>query len=273
MNMRFTVLISVYSRDKEELLIDAIDSIICQTLKPTEIVLVKDGQLTNELNGVIEQYSFLYPNLFKVISLNKNVGLGTALRIGLKHCSYEYVARMDADDISKPNRFEKLVFFAHKYPNVDLIGSWIEEFKDNNKGNILYRKVPEFLPDILNRSKWRSPVNHVSVLFKKSSVLQSGSYQHFPLLEDYYLWFRMLKHNCVFYNIQESLVQVRVGSDMIGRRWGIKYLLTEYKLFWYMYKEGFINIWVMFANQVIRLPLRLFPKIILHQFYNSFLRN
>ena len=104
--MQFSVLLSLYYKEKGEYLRQSLDSIFNQTLKPDEVILVEDGPLTEALYEVLSEYSNIYSN-FKIVRLEKNGGLGNALNIGLAHCSFDLVARMDTDDIAKPDRFEK----------------------------------------------------------------------------------------------------------------------------------------------------------------------
>lgn len=167
-----------------------------------------------------------YPYL-KVLSLVTNRGLGKALNEGLKYCSHELVARMDTDDIAMPERFEKQLAVFKKYPDIDVVGAWINEFEDNVSNIKSVRKLPELPDDIRQFAKRRNPINHPVVMFRKSAVLAAGGYRHFPLFEDYYLWIRMLMNGAKFYNIQESLLYFRFSSEMFKRRGGWKYMINE----------------------------------------------
>ena len=219
---KFSVLMSVYYKEKPEYLKQAIDSILDQTLKPSEFVIIEDGPLTDELNECLEDYS-KKNKIIKLVKLDKNQGLGKALNEGLKHCSYEYVARMDSDDISFTNRFEKqMKVFANT--DVDVVGSNIVEYDESMKNITSERIVPEYNKDIQKRAKKRNPMNHMTVAYKKDAVVKSGNYQDMQYFEDYYLWARMINNNYNFYNIQESLVKVRGGNDMIKRRGGKTYI-------------------------------------------------
>jgi len=222
----FSVLISTYYKDDSKQLKNSLDSIIHQSVLPGEIVLIKDGPLTNDLNKVIEDFDIQY-SFFKIITLPVNKGLGNALAIGLEECSYELVARMDADDISKYDRFEKQLQIFQQFPDIDVVSAWIEEFEDNISNIISIKKLPEYHGDIYKYAKKRCPVNHPVVMFKKQSVINSGNYVNFPLFEDYFLWIRMLQKGAKFYNIQESLLYFRFSPAMFKRRGGIKYAFRE----------------------------------------------
>lgn len=220
--MQFSVLMSVYKSDKAEEVANALDSILNQTLKPYQIVLVLDGPLTDALNVTIEQYS-TENSIIDVVPLEKNVGLGKALSVGLIHCSYEYIARMDSDDFSLPDRFEKQVSFLEAHPEIDVLGGQIAEYDSKMENALAVRTVPKSMEEISKRMKIRNGMNHVTVMYKRSSVLNAGNYQHCPYFEDYYLWCRMLKAGYKFHNLDSVLVNVRTGEGMYQRRGGKAY--------------------------------------------------
>lgn len=269
--MNFSVLISVYKKEKPSFLEDCLNSIFMQTLCPTEVVLVKDGPLTPELDDVIRKYVDLV-NL-KIISLEYNSGLGIALSKGLECCSYEIVARMDTDDIAKHNRFEKQIAIFKQMPNVDVVGTWIDEFVGENINNIVsVRKLPEVSNDIYSFSKKRNPINHPTVMFKKSAVLAVGGYQDFPLFEDYYLWIRMLVKGYNFYNIPQSLLYFRTSSDVYKRRGGWSYAINEWRLRRKMLYLNLISRSEFWREMPLRFLIRIVPSFVRRYFYLSFLR-
>ncbi len=191
--MLFSVLMSLYAKEHPEFLYRSLQSIWDkQTLKPAEIVLVKDGPLTPELERVISDFQTRTP--LKVVALSKNQGLGKALNAWLQACSYDLVARMDTDDISKPERFERQVSVFEKHPEFSLVGAWIEEFIDAKEHIVAVRKVPERHEEIYSFAK----SNHPVVMFRKTAVLRCGNYRHCISYEDYYLWVRMLANGCLF---------------------------------------------------------------------------
>ena len=187
----FSVLLSLYHKESALFLHQSLESVFAQTLLPTEVILVEDGPLSEELHAVVKEFMDRYLEL-KVIPLVENQGLGKALNEGLKHCSYDIVARMDTDDVAKPDRFEKQLAIFQEHPEVDVVGAWIDEFEGAVSNVLSVRKVPKDQEDILRFAKGRCPVNHPVVMFRKSAVLKAGGYKHFPLFEDYYLWVRML---------------------------------------------------------------------------------
>ncbi len=269
---KFSVLISVYYKETPEFFEQALYSVFNQTQQPTEVVIVKDGVLTPALDEVLDFFYKKYPAQIKIVALSENGGLGNALNKGLDECSYELVARMDSDDICVPDRFEKLLKAVELHPEAHVIGSWIDEFIGSQDNVVSVRKLPENHKEIVEYSKYRSPLNHVSVMFKKSEVLKSGSYQDFPLMEDYYLWIRMLSNGAIFYNLQESLVLVRNSNDMYNRRGGLKYAKTEVRFFNYMYKIHYIGLFLLITNICIRFTMRAIPNQLRKQIYLKTLR-
>lgn len=270
--MKFSVLCSVYFKEKPEYLKGAIDSIINQTVKPSEIVLVKDGKLTKELDKIINDYDASNYGLFKIITLEKNVGLGEALRIGVNSCSNEIIARMDTDDICVPDRFEKQIKFLAKHPEVDLVGSYISEFEDNINNIIALRKVPVTVEEVNAFAKTRNPLNHMTVMYKKSSIISVGNYKSFLWNEDYYLWVRLINNNKKIMNIPEPLVYARAGSEMYQRRGGLKYVKNEVRLQKEFLNMGFINLPKFISNVTKRTIVRVVPNNLRSYIYRKFLR-
>lgn len=264
---KFSVLMSIYQKEKAEYFDRAMLSIWDeQTIKPNEIILVQDGKLTNELYSSIESWKNKLGEILKIISLEKNVGLGDALNIGLKNCSYEIVARMDTDDISLPNRFEKQLKTFETY-EIDICSSWVSEFEGDEKNIISYRQVPELQADIVNYFKMRNGINHPAVMYKKAIVEKSDGYQKMIGFEDYFLWARMIMNGARFYNIQEPLVHMRAGYNQLERRSGFKYAIEEIKFLDKLRKMGFLNTFEFTRNVTIRFSARLMPKKMLQQLY------
>ena len=229
--MEFSVLMSVYIKEKPEFLERALESIYNQTLKPKEVILVKDGLLTEELETIIskEIRKFNKSNIdFTCIQLEKNMGLGTALQTGLEKCYCDYITRMDSDDIAVSDRFEKQVNYIKKNPQISVVGGYINEFIEEGK-IIRTKTMPLKYKELYKYGKYRNPLNHMTVLFRKKDVIDSGGYQPMKGLEDYYLWSRMLAKGYKISNIDKVLVNARLG-DFSNRRGGIGYFLTYVKL-------------------------------------------
>lgn len=253
---------AVYHKDHPGYFDLSIQSMLNQSVKSDDFVIICDGPLNDQLNQIIDKYVFSNPEI-NVIRLEKNVGLGNALNHALPYCKNELVARMDSDDISHLNRCEQQLKCFHEHPEYSIIGGTINEFDMEYQDHLSTRKLPEFHEDIVTFSKKRNPFNHPSVMFKKSAVMDAGNYQPFHLYEDYYLWIRMLLKGYKGYNIQSVLLDMRAGIEMIRRRGGYsyfkagkkfqKYLLTQKHIGKYQYLK---NIVIRFVSQVL-LPSRL----------------
>lgn len=257
---RYSVLMSVYHKEKPEYLLQAIESIQAQTLPTDDFVLVCDGPLNLELDAVITSKQQEMGDALNVVRLAKNGGLGNALNEGIKHCKNELIARMDSDDIAYPDRCEKQITVFDTHPDVSICSGVVEEFTFDPDVVDAKRVPPETNDEIMEFAKKRNPFNHPCVMYKKSAVESVGSYQDFYLLEDYYLWLRMLMAGYRGYNIQEPLLHMRAGSDMYLRRAGWKYAKTQAKLFKYMKDSGFIGNGRYIKSCVIRSGSALAPN-------------
>lgn len=269
--IKFSVLLSVYKNEKPEYLIECFKSIYDnQELKPNEIVLVQDGPLTDELYEVIKKLKNQLKNILKIVPIEKNVRLGNALRIGIEKCSNEIIARMDTDDIAYPDRFKKQIEYLKKYPQTDILGSYMDEFIDNIDNIIAIKTAP--LKDFKNYMKLRDPVNHPSVIFKKSKVIEAGNYIEILYNEDSYLWGRMLANNCQFANIDESLIYFRVNDDTYKRRGGLQYVKAEIQLQKEFLKLGIVTKLEFMRNIIIKNIVRVIPNKLRKKVYLTILR-
>lgn len=272
MRDNFNVLMSVYSKDSPKYFSDALQSIYkLQTVKPAEIVLVKDGPLCSELEEVIRNFSANYQGILTLVSLKQNAGLGNALKEGMKHCKYDWIARMDSDDLSDPKRFEKQMSYLEENPDIDILGGWICEFGDNPKICVKEKRVPGSYSEIAKYAKYRNPMNHVTVVFRKSAVEVAGGYKPMNGFEDYYLWMRMLISGNTFANLEEIVVKVRAGREMIRRRQGWQYTKDEWKLEKEAWRIGFWSSFDLLKNLFVRILPRLMPLFMVEKLYN-FLR-
>lgn len=269
--MNFSVLISVYRKEKPEYLRASLDSIFNQTLQPDEVVLVEDGPLRKELYEVSEEFANSYPN-FKRVPLPENQGLGKALNEGLKHCPFDLIARMDSDDIAMSDRFEKQVKFMEDYPDIDACSSWIEEFIGSPDNVVSVCKVPETPEECVNFIKRRNPMNHPAVMFRKSAVERAGGYRHFPLFEDWYLWARMVANGSKIANIQEPLLFFRTSPDMFRRRGGWKYAVTSAKFQHELHRLGIISAMTAVQSSLLRGVVYVMPNYVRKLIYTKILR-
>lgn len=247
---KFSVLMSLYLKEKPEYLNEALKSVINQTVKPNEIVIVYDGPITTELKSVIKQYVSNNPGLIKIIDNPENKGLGLALADGVPQCTYELIARMDTDDICRKDRFEKQLEEFVKDPRLDICGSHILEFEEKEENIVARRRVPLVDKDIKEYQKRRDGFNHMSVMFKKKSVLAAGNYQSCLLMEDTLLWANMFMNGAKGKNIDDYLVYVRIGKDMYERRGGFDYYKKYKAGRRKVYETGYIS-WVDYKMTLI----------------------
>lgn len=269
----YSVLMAVYSKENPAWLKLAIESMQTQTLPTSDFVLVCDGPLTPELDGVIAEKRRQMGETLTVVRLEKNMGLGNALNEGIRHCRNDLVARMDSDDIACLDRCEKQVAVFNEHPEVSICSGTILEFSETPEDADRRRMLPEGNEAIREFAKRRSPFNHPCVMYKKSAVEAVGSYQHFYRLEDYYLWIRMLMAGYEGYNIQEPLLYMRAGTSMYKRRAGWRYAKTQIELFRFMWKQGFINAWQYAESCIIRSSSALSPNWLRKYMYITFLRS
>lgn len=247
----------VYIKDNPEWFKTAVESILNQTMKPSEVVLVVDGPVNAQLDAVITHYE--NNPIFRVVRLPENVGHGKARRAGLTHCRYELVALMDADDISASNRFEKQLEMFEADESLAIVGSNITEFVGEPENIVGARVVETDDAAIKADMKARCPMNQVTVMFRKSAVDKVGGYMDWFNEEDYYLWLRMYLDGARFANLPDYLVNVRVGKEMYQRRGGKKYFLSEAKLQKYMYDNKVIG----FIDFIVNVGKRFIVQIVL----------
>ncbi|MFD1805613.1 glycosyltransferase [Pasteurella oralis] len=265
--MKFSVLMSLYVKENPQYLRECFVSLQTQTLPATEVVLVFDGPVTTELDNVVQEFLTLLP--IKLVKLPQNLGLGKALNEGLLHCSYDWVFRMDTDDICVPTRFEQQMAYIQTHSDTIIVGGQIAEFGQSIKDIVSYRRVPTTHDDIVKFTQQRCPFNHMTVAYQKEAVLACGGYQ--DLQEDYYLWIKMVATGKKVANLAEVLVYARVGNGMVGRRRGLAQAQAEWRLFQLKHRlklQSFISGLFTF---ILRALPRLLPTSLLQIVY-QFLR-
>lgn len=268
--MLLSVLMPVYHKESPVHLRQSLDSLAAQTVPADEVVIVEDGPLGEPLDAIIAAYK---KNLSIVsLRLPVHVGLGAALRAGLYICRGEYVARMDADDICVPDRFERQMNFLECNREVDVVGSAIAEFEQDCSAPRAIRLLPAAGPALLRFAKSRTPMNHVTVVFRKASVVAAGNYESCHGFEDYHLWARMLTLGYRLHNMKDILVYARCGNGMQGRRGGLAYLKGEIEFQSFLRKMGLLDASGSIWNILMRGPIRLAPDSVRSLCYSLFLR-
>ena len=196
--MKYTVLSTVYERDKVDWLKQSIDSMLQQTIQPSEYLLLVDGPVSSDIRNFLLSYKRKFKQV-KVIFFEKNRGLGPTLKDGVEMAKYEYIARMDSDDIAVKDRCEKQLLTFLMNPKLDIVGGNVAEFMEDISHICSYRILPESDPAIKKFARRRNPFNHPSVMFKKNTILKAGNYRERHLCEDYDLWARLIINNAQCY--------------------------------------------------------------------------
>lgn len=269
----YSVLMSVYCKENPEYFKIAIDSMLAQSVKPADFVIVCDGELTKEINLVLSEFTNNYPDLFNIVRLKENIGLGPALKVGLDNCKCEFVARMDTDDISLPNRMEVQLQAIENHPEASVIGGQISEFLNNPDEIIDYRLVPLTFEEIYQRAKVRNPMNHVTVVYRKSHIQAVGSYTDAPGFEDYRLWIALMASGKKLVNIEDVCCNVRVGDGVYKRRGGIGYFKYTWNMEKYLREKKMISLWQFWKNTSVRfVGTVLCPNFVRKYFFKKLMR-
>ena len=268
----YSFLMSVYIKEKPEYLVQSIESMLNQTVMPMEIILIEDGSLTDDLYKVIKKYKSEYGNIFNVISLKENVGLGKALNIGIKKCKTELIARMDSDDICLRERCEKQLAEFEKNPELDIVGTQISEFLNDPDNIVSSRIVPETQNEIIEFAKRRSPFNHPTVMYKKTSVLKAGGYSGYGRKEDLELFVKMVNSGFNVMNIGEALLLYRTSDDNLKRRKTWQNCIEYIKIMFGFYKKGYIGNSDMLYVFVGQMTMFLTPEWLLKHLNKKLLR-
>lgn len=264
----FSLLMPVYVGDRPEFLRRAFDSSTREQHRPpAEVVLVQDGPVSHDLETLLAELVRMSPVPVTLVRLTDNVGLGEALEAGLAACAHEVVARMDADDVSLPERF------ALQLPDIeagaDLVGTALLEI-GCGEHDIVGRRVPPTSPALIARTaRLHDPFNHPTVVYRRSAVAAAGGYERLPLMEDYWLFARMIQSGCRTANRAEPLVMYRVGAGAYQRRGGLRLLRAELVLQWRFVRSGFTTPLQFTRNVVIRGLYRLVPGVVRRPFYRS----
>lgn len=274
--MGISVLMSVYKKEKPEYLKAALQSVINQTMQPDEILVIKDGPLTTELEDVLMDALRQLKDTGSKINLRtyqfeENVQLGRALRKGVELCEHDFVARMDTDDIACPDRLQKQYAYMMLHPRVAALGGYIEEFCDDNSFSNV-KTMPIGLKELRSYARFRNPLNHMTVMFRRDAILEAGNYRHYPFLEDYDLWGRVLANGYQLDNLPEVLVRARVGNELYGRRGGFDYCKRYLGLRSEQRKLGITNWLEWLIACAITIAVTIIPSGARKQVYQNVLR-
>lgn len=267
----FSVLLSVYKKENPEFLDKALLSIENQTILPKEIVLVEDGVLTSELEKVISEHKKRNIVSYIIVTTAQNNGLAAALRLGTKYVSTEWIARMDSDDYSVEDRFEKQLNVIKNDPDLVVVGGQIKEFATNINSIVGNRIVPTTEAEIKKFIKWRNPFNHPTVMIRKKILERVGGYIPFGNLEDYYLWVRIVSSNYKVINIPDFLVYMRVDGGMYDRRGKLSNIKYFYDLRSFLENKGLISLSEKVMGNIAMTMNIVIPSQLRKMIYQNFL--
>lgn len=259
--MKFSVLMSIFKRENPQHFDRAMQSIWDeQKVKPNEIVLVQDGPIPYKLHQAIDSWKKKLCDTFVIYVLEENRGVGAAKHVGVEVCSHELIAVMDTDDVALPDRFERQLAVLSD-EKIDVCGSWVGEFENDESKIVSQRRTPEHHGDIILFAKSRSPVNHPTSMYRKSAVLSAGNYSEFRTSEDYNLFVKLIVNGAKFYNIQKPLVNMRMGNgQLLTRRGGLRNAILEVGVQKEFYKLGFLNFFEFFRNVSVGFSVRILPN-------------
>lgn len=257
--IKYSALLPLYYKESSPNLYQAISSILKQSYKPYELIIIIDKIVNSSHLNIIRKFK---NNSIKIFIYRGSKGLGDVLAYGVLKSKTEIIARFDSDDISDQYRIEKQIKFMNR-SNVDAVGSSIIEFR-HNKYDLNKRR---FI-NINNKNEFlRNPLNHMTVVFKKNAILKSGNYKDLTNFEDWYLWLRVIKNGFKISNVIEPLVYARLGKNFYNKRHGFSYMLTELNAIRVFKSEFLIPSKFFYLNLLLRLPIRLLPIKILNIFY------
>lgn len=268
----FCVLMVVYVKDDPELFSKALDSIFSNTLQPNEVLLVVNGELLlNHENVLLRAHKSTNSHKLRVIRLHKNIGLAGALNIGLAEAKRQWIVRADPDDYNLVDRFSELAIMLSNNPSLGLIGSYVSEMHEEG-GQLSVRAVPLTLDAIKDFCRIRNPFNHMTVAYRRSAALDCGGYPEIYLKEDYGLWVKLLAGGIKAANLDRALVIAMRGSEVVVRRGGIKYALSEYMLQKLLHQLGYKGVFNAIRDGCLRGVIFLTPLRIRSYFYRCYLR-
>src|SRR5579883_383007 len=260
-----SVLMATYAGEKALRLRAALESIYDQTYLPEEIVLVVDGPVADDQEKVIEEFSgkSALPEL-KVLRLKEGKGLAGALNYGMAHCSCNIIARMDSDDISREDRFEKQYRFLEQHPEVDVVASWQAEFEnDDTERTIKIKETPAEHDAIVCKLRWRNVISHPTIMLRKAALLKVNGYDEtVGLLEDYDLHMRLIAAGSHYAAIQEPLVNVRISRSQRARRGGVRYMFREGIFRYRCYRRGSYSFGIFLLTFTTNAIFRLMPPFL-----------
>ena len=271
MEQKFSVLLNIYAKDKPAWIKQALDSVLNNTIRPTEVVIMVDGPVGKDIQAVLDTVT--KDKTVRILSHPVNIGRGAALGYAVPKCNYELIALMDADDVSRKDRFEKELALFKADDELSVVGGQVQEVDANTFEPRAARNVPLTHADIKRYLKTRMPFNNPTIMFKKSAVLNSGNFKAFGLVEDYYMWARVIAKGYKTANVPDIVVDMRVDPALYGRRGGWQYFHMNKMVFDEMKKLGLLSFKDYYYTLSVRFVVQvLMPNWLRSMFYKKALR-
>ncbi len=271
MKQKFSVLLNIYAKDKPVWIKQALDSVLSNTISPTEVVIMVDGPVDKGIQAVLDEA--VKNKTVRILSHPVNIGRGAALGYAVPKCNCELIALMDADDVSRKDRFEKQLAAFVANPKLAVCGGQIQEVNATTFEPLAKRSVPLTHDEIKHYLKTRMPFNNQTIMFKKSAVLDSGNFKAFGLVEDYYMWVRVIAKGYKTGNVADIVVDMRVDPALYSRRGGWNYFHMNKMLFDEMKKLGLLNSKDYYYTLSVRFVVQvLMPNWLRSMFYKRVLR-
>ncbi len=269
----YSVLMSVYDQELPENLNESLESMLMQSYPPSDFVLVCDGKLTNELNIIAKSFQNEFKTIFRIIQIDENVGVGKAYNIGIEACKCDYIVKMDSDDISMPNRCLKQMALFAIQPELDIVGTFVEEFNNDTDETVSVKKVPILQDEIVTYARRRNPFNRQTLAIRKEKAVSIGGYSDMKLCEDYEFSARMLRNGAIGQNIPEVLVRYRINENTVDIRKSWKHTKAFIRVRWIIFRAGDTSFRDFLIPCMTQLALFILPRRFTAWFYRKFLRH
>ncbi len=267
----YSVLMAVYQKDNPEWFETALESMAVQSWPPDEILIIEDGPVPQAIRDTERICRERHPEMIRVIAREQNCGLAGALRAGVPECRNEWIARMDADDYSAPERCEKQLKLAQE-KHADIVGCDCAEFMDNIDHITARRVFPEEHEELIIFSRRKSPFCHPGVMMKKERIIEAGNYRDYDLMEDYELFIRMLENGCIGCTKKEFLIFQRVNDEFYKRRSGGKYVKDLFRFNLEMYRKGWTKLPDLLVRSAGNIVTAMSPESVRKWIYGNLLR-
>jgi glycosyltransferase involved in cell wall biosynthesis len=252
-----SVVLNVWGNDAPDSLKRSLKSVVAQDTKSSELIVVLDGPISSELEGVIQEFA---SQINRIIKIPIAGGLWSARNRGLAATKTDFVALHDADDVMHPHRLS-LQLKAIEESEADVVASPVYEFHAKSEQLIGLRDLCDN-SNLIRRMRWQNVINHSSVLLRRSAVMDVGGYRNVYLAEDYDLWIRMIQKNKQFFCMPQAVQAFSVDSKLTKRRGGLKFIKSELAINRTISDGGEMSVIEMNVRLMIRIVYRMSPRFV-----------